>query len=118
MSIKPGFGADKVRQLSSKLVEISLAPNVEKLAEVALELIVSRRNALDIVEEDYPKELKVEAKKSLSELEQLEKRIVHIYGLGLLSEADWARHPVVEAMLREVGRRRGVGAVAHERRVR
>ena len=115
MSIIPGFGEEKVRQLSSRLAKISLAPNVDELAKVSLELIICKRNALDVVKGDYPKELKAEAKRSLTEFEELEERIVHIYGIGLLSEAEWALHPTVKAMMGEIRRRRGVEAVAHER---
>ncbi|MHC3130128.1 MAG: hypothetical protein IBV52_08660 [Candidatus Bathyarchaeota archaeon] len=113
MSIKPEFSEGKLQKLSAKLTKLAMAPNLEKLAKMSLELIISRRNAIAIIEGDYPKELKVKTKKSLSEFEELEKRIVHLYGLGLLSEAEWT-HPPIKGLR---GVRRDVRAVVHERRI-
>ena len=112
-----GFHKDEVRHLSLRLVDISLKPNVEELAKVALELILSKRSAIEVAEGNYSKELKAEAKKALAEFEELEERIVRIYGMGLLSEAEWTRHPAIKAIIGKIGRKREVGAVAHERRV-
>lgn len=115
MSVTRGY-EDKLRNLSLRLGEISLTPNEEDLAKVALELIVSKRGAMEITEGDYPKEFKNKAKKALSEFEELEERIVRIYGMGLLSDAKWAHHPTVKTMMGEIRRRKGIGAIVYERR--
>ena len=113
--VKYWVDEEAVRRISSRLAELALSPDIDKLARVALEIILCRENAKEVLEGEYPEGLKDQAKKTLSELEELEKRLVHIYGLGLLAGAKWARHPSVTAIIGRL-RRKEASAPAHRRR--
>jgi len=91
---------ERIQHLSSRLSAVQVRPDIEELGKLAIELIVSRNSAREILEGNYPKALKKEAKSSLRELESLEKRIAYIYGMGLVTGAKWAEHPFVKKTMR------------------
>jgi len=95
-------GKERIQHLSSRLTTVQMKPDIEELGKLALEIIVSRNSAREVLEGNYPKSLKKEAKNSLKELESLEKRIAYIYGMGLVSGAKWAEHPFIKKTMRSL----------------
>jgi len=93
---------ERLNLLSSRLLSIQSKPDIEELGKLALEIIVSRNSAREVIEGNYSQTLKKEAKKSLEELESLEKRIAYLYGMGRLSGAKWAEHPVIRKALHKL----------------
>jgi GTP-dependent phosphoenolpyruvate carboxykinase len=97
---------DVLKQLSARLTSLSFSPNVDKLAKLALDVLIYKVNANELLKETKSKEVKNEIKRYLKQIEEIEKGIVKLYGLGLLSQAKWALHPKVEKAVKVLKRGR------------
>ncbi len=70
--------------LSGKLTLLSSRAEQSELGNLALEILVLRSNANDILEGDYSKKEKDEAKTILQNLKALERRVTQVYAIGML----------------------------------
>ena len=93
---------ERLQFLSSKIASLQLRPDVDVLSRLALEVLLSRNSAREVLEGNYSKEEKKAAKEALKELENLERRIVFLYGIGRIYGEKWARHPKLGKVMRKV----------------
>ncbi len=93
---------ERLQFLSSKISSLQLRPDINELSRLALEILLSRNSAREVLEGDYSKEEKKAAKEALKELENLERKIVVLYGIGRLHGAKWTKHPKLRKVMRKV----------------
>jgi len=93
---------ERLQFLSSKISSVQLRPTVESLSKLALEVVLSRNSAREVIQGDYSKEEKKVAKDALKELEKFEKRIAYLYSVGRIYGAKWTAHPELRKAVRKV----------------
>lgn len=71
------------------------------LADIALEVLVTRAELENIVKErKYPKQRRERAKKNIESLKELEKSLVSLYFLGKLKGEKWTERSVFDSIVR------------------
>jgi len=100
--IKFMHSEERLQLLSSKISSLQLRPDVDELGKLALEVLLSRNSAREVLEGDYSKEEKKSAKEALKELEKLERRIAYLYGVGKIYGTKWTKHPELRKVMRKV----------------
>lgn len=95
------YETERLQYIAALLTDMQLhGVDIERLGNIALELLVSRRKIEDVLEGNYPEDQKNYAKKMLLRIKDLEKSIVSLYAIGRLRGEKWTEHPLFDYIMR------------------
>lgn len=91
------YESEKIRYLTNQISDMYRGRiSLSDLGSIALQTIMARREAEEILEGDYPDERKELAKKELKRLKELEKGLVYLYINALSNRLDDNDDPLIK----------------------
>jgi len=94
------YSEDRIKYLASQIAGMFIrSVRSEQLGNIALEVIVAREAAEEIIKGKYSREDKEKAQKTLKELKEMEKNIVRLYFLTKFGSARPKKTPFLDYVI-------------------